>query len=76
MEYEVRLKWKAGSSHQLPDALLGFHLPGPPCEKNRRLILRYTTSSLHGVFMGPQEPTPNDIRLKDMDTLQNVDVIL
>ena len=55
-EFDMTMRWRAGSSHQLPDALPRSLRPGPAADSIDDYFPNDATSGEPSDYVGPQRP--------------------
>ena len=66
----MTMRWRAGSSHQLPDALSRLPRPGPAADPIDDSFPDDTTSRERDDYEGPQGPVLGGVLLKDQGPLK------
>ena len=69
-EFDMTMRWRAGSSHQLPDALSRLPRPGPAADPIDDSFPDDATSGELGDYVGPQGPVLEGVLLKDLEPLK------
>ena len=66
-EFHMTMRWRAGSAHQLPDALSRLLRPGPAADPIDDSFPDDATSGKPSDYVGPQGPVLDGFPLKELE---------